>query len=72
MDVREMLAGALLVALAIGAGLPGAAFAQSEEGASAASAEAQANNPLADIRAFNVQNYYIPELSGDIDTTANT
>ena len=35
------------------------------------SAEAQANNPLADFRAFNVQNYYIPELSGPTDETAN-
>ena len=35
------------------------------------SAEAQANNPLADFTAFNVQNYYIPELSGPTDETAN-
>jgi hypothetical protein len=34
-------------------------------------AAAQANNPLADIQAFNLQNYYIPELSGGIDSTAN-
>ena len=33
---------------------------------------AQANNPLADIRAFNLQNYYIPELSGPGETTANS
>jgi hypothetical protein len=33
---------------------------------------ARANNPLADIQAFNFQNYYIPELSGGIDSTANT
>ncbi|MEM8768580.1 MAG: hypothetical protein AAGE43_14120 [Pseudomonadota bacterium] len=33
---------------------------------------AQANNPLADIRAFNLQNYYIPELSGPGDETANS
>ena len=32
---------------------------------------AQANNPLADIQAFNIQNYYIPEISG-VDDTANT
>ncbi len=31
---------------------------------------AQANNPLANFRAFNIQNYYIPELSG-IDENAN-
>jgi len=38
---------------------------------SAAGDAAQANNPLADIRAFNLQNYYIPELSGGVDATAN-
>ena len=32
---------------------------------------AQANNPLADIRAFNIQNYYIPEISGPVESTAN-
>ena len=32
----------------------------------------QANNPLADFRAFNIQNYYVPELSGPIEETANT
>ena len=31
---------------------------------------AQANNPLANLTAFNVQNYYIPSLSGT-DETAN-
>ena len=35
------------------------------------SAAANANNPLADMTAFNLQNYYIPELSGT-DGTANT
>ena len=44
--------------------------ATSEEQAGGGEA-AQANNPLADIQAFNLQNYYIPELSGDIDSTAN-
>jgi hypothetical protein len=38
---------------------------------SEASAAANANNPLADIRAFNLHNYYIPELSG-VDESANT
>ena len=32
---------------------------------------AQANNPLADFTAFNLHNYYIPQLSGPTDTTAN-
>ena len=50
------------------------AFAQESDTSAeqAASGDAaQANNPLADIRAFNVQNYYIPELSGGVDSTAN-
>jgi hypothetical protein len=38
---------------------------------SALSAEAQANNPLADFRAFNLQNYYIPEFSGPTEETGN-
>ena len=37
---------------------------EEDEGGSAA---AQANNPLADFRALNFQNYYIPEISGDVD-----
>ena len=32
----------------------------------------QANNPLADFKAFNVQNYWVPELYGLPDETANT
>jgi len=31
----------------------------------------QANNPLADFRAFNIHNYWIPEVAGT-DETANT
>ena len=42
----------------------------SEEQAGGADA-AQANNPLADFVAFNVQNYYVPSLSG-VDGSANT
>lgn len=39
-----------------------------------ASAEelAQANNPLATMKTFNLHNYYVPELSGLPDETANT
>lgn len=33
---------------------------------------AKANNPLADIRAFNLQNYYLPSLYDAPDVTANT
>ncbi len=32
---------------------------------------AQANNPLADMKAFNIQNYYIPELSELDNQSAN-
>lgn len=49
-----------------------AATASAEDANDAAGGEAQANNPLADIRAFNLQNYYIPELSGAVDETANS
>ena len=36
------------------------------------SASAQANNPLANFTAFNLHNYYIPELSGPVEETANS
>ena len=45
--------------------------AKAAEEAGNASSAAQANNPLADIRAFNIQNYYISEFSGPIDTNGN-
>ena len=45
--------------------------ADEAEAGSEPSDAAQANNPLADIKAFNLQNYYIPELSGPIDSTSN-
>lgn len=38
---------------------------------SAASDAAQANNPLANITAFNIQNYYINELTGPGNQSAN-
>jgi len=38
---------------------------------SAGEAAVEANNPLADIVAFNVQNYYIPEVSGVEGAKAN-
>ena len=50
------------------------AYAQGEDAGADQAADsdaAQANNPLADIKAFNLQNYFIPELSGPIDSTAN-
>ncbi|MCK5351793.1 hypothetical protein KAJ77_04410 [bacterium] len=38
----------------------------------AGSDEAQANNPLANFTAFNIQNYYVPNLSELDDQNANT
>jgi hypothetical protein len=40
--------------------------------AETAAAAAQANNPLANFTAFNLHNYYIPELSGPVEETANS
>jgi hypothetical protein len=34
--------------------------------------EAKANNPLADVKALNFQNYYVPSLYDDADLKANT
>ena len=42
-----------------------------EASVSDADAAAQANNPLADIRAFNIQNYYIGEFTGLPDVSGN-
>jgi hypothetical protein len=59
----KLIAMSAVVVVAV---LPAAA----QEG-SDASAAAQANNPLANMVAFNIQNYYYAELYG-IDDTANT
>ena len=44
-----------------------AAFAEDRS-----SNEADANNPLANFKAFNLHNYYVPELSGLDGQNANT
>jgi hypothetical protein len=41
-------------------------------GGVAPSVEADANNPLAKVQAFNLHDYYVPELSESPDQTANT
>ena len=49
-------------------------FAQEDTQAQAdaeANVQAQANNPLANMTAFNLQNYYIPSLSELDDQNAN-
>ena len=63
---RPMIAGFLILVL-VAAVLPAAA----EDDSDAAKAAAQANNPLANMVAFNIQNYYYSELYGT-DDTANT
>ena len=68
---RMSTAKSAFTVLAVLSSLFSSATAQENGGGETVSAEAGANNPLADIRALNVQNYYIPELSGGIDATAN-
>lgn len=64
MTMKKMAKGLCATTLAtLSLALPGLTIA--EDGAAA-----QANNPLADIKAFNVQNYYIGELT-DTDEDAN-
>ncbi len=46
-------------------------IAQEQGDNSSSSDAAQANNPLANFTAFNLHNYYISQLSGPTDTTAN-
>ncbi|MCA8978823.1 MAG: hypothetical protein KDC14_02260 [Planctomycetes bacterium] len=57
-----------------GASAAAAPTASRSEDAAGPSAEdlAKANNPLADMRALNFQNYYVPEISGAPNRTANT
>ena len=61
---QRFLPGVCAVALC--AGLSGAALAQQPD----ANDVAKANNPLADVKAFNVHNYYIGKLT-ETDTYAN-
>jgi hypothetical protein len=63
---------ALIVGLVVAvAALSVPAVAQENSEAHASNAAAQANNPLANMVAFNIQNYYYAELYG-IDDRANT
>ena len=55
----------ILVAMLMVLGLTGEALAQDQSNAAA-----QANNPLANMTAFNLQNYYIGELT-ESDESAN-
>lgn len=64
---RVLVAAILLIGLAV---LPAAAQETTAE-ETAAKEAANANNPLADMIAFNIQNYYSAELYGT-DESANT
>jgi hypothetical protein len=71
MNGRSSWTAACTIAiLAVAWALPVAAETQ-PEGPSQTDV-AQANNPLANFVAFNVQNYWVPELYGLPDETANT
>ena len=59
-----------LVKLSVVLGITIAGIAHAEEAAKA-DAAAQANNPLANMKAFNIQNYYIGELTGPGDSSGN-
>jgi hypothetical protein len=64
-----LLAGATLLAGAASAAAQEPSEPSEDE---VAEARANANNPLADIRAFNIQNYWVPKLYGIDDEAANT
>lgn len=76
--VRGALALLFAGAALLNGAVPGIAQEQTEAGPpavseeEAAALEAQANNPLADITAFNIQNYWVPKLYGIDDEAANT
>ena len=70
-ETRVLVAAILLIGLAV---LPANAQESAAEPETQAEKDAQAanaNNPLADMVAFNIQNYYSAELYGT-DETANT
>ncbi|VFQ43370.1 hypothetical protein [Desulfoluna butyratoxydans] len=67
--VKTALVGCLLVGILLQPALAGPE-AQDQAGASSSNAEAQANNPLANMKAFNLQNYYIGKLT-ESDEDAN-
>lgn len=62
---RHVLVALLYVSVGV------SALAQDAGGPSAADSAAQANNPLANITAFNIQNYYIDEFTGPGNRSGN-
>jgi len=57
---------------AVPAAVPASAGEQIEGDVPNAPSASDANNPLAEFRAFNLHNYYIPELTEADDQNANT
>ena len=68
MEFQTLRAARLLATLLVlgAAGMPHAQSGPSEEDLK------RANNPLADVKAFNLQNYFVPKLAGLDGATANT
>ena len=66
----SLLLGAILAVGASGAWAQEAG--QTKPGGVDANTIAKANNPLADMNAINLQNYYVPSLYGVPDQTSNT
>jgi len=71
MNVRILRIATLVCTLVLFAATPLVAQDDAAEAEAAAKAAANANNPLANMVAFNIQNYHYAELYGT-DDTANT
>ena len=63
---RAFLLMLLFIVIMAAVGVPARADGPSAE------EQAQANNPLASMKTFNLQNYYVPKLTGVPDEVANT
>ncbi len=72
MDLRTLVGAALVVGCCSMPALGQDASSEESAPGSDPAAAANANNPLADMRAFNLHNYYVPELSGLDNQNANT
>jgi len=68
----DVLAAIGVLALLLAAPAGEAQEASSAKGGVDASTMAKANNPLADMNAINLQNYYFPSLYGVPEATSNT
>jgi len=68
----RLLFSFLAALLAVSSAGPARAQEAGKESPPGAASNEDANNPLAKIQAFNVQDYYVPSLSESGDETANT